>query len=324
MDEAEAQLAGAFADKVAKEIAEGLARQKLPTDPVNKMARGIPSAGPMSEEDIRNHWLSWALEYGTALRATTKRPSAKTLEIDALDRCFRSVGAETRSLTVLEIGCGNGHNCVELAKRFSLATFTGIDYISEMISAARANAESAGVSIQFREGNALALDAGDFYNIIFTDRCLINLNTIEKQKSAIDQMQRSLSPDGHLIMIENSWQTYERQNDCREIVGLHRRVPEKFNLFLDDSQIVPYLNGLFGRVEIEDFITFHDLVLYVLTPLLCDGKVDHDHPIVDAATKINIGISAVIPSAFGAFGQNRLYHCWQPRTIADIAAPSST
>jgi hypothetical protein len=69
---------------------------------------------------------------------------------------------------------------------------------------------------------------------------------------------------------------------------------------------------LFLAVEIEDFISFHDLVLYVLTPLLCDGKVDHSHPLVEAAKKLNIEISQSHPSAFGAFGQNRLYHCKSP------------
>jgi len=292
------ELSGAFADKVARETAE--ARAALPPD------------------EIRAHWQDWARQYGTSLRATTKRPTAKRMEVDALARAFRRLGAEERSLSVLEVGCGNGLNCVELAGLFPQARFTGVDYVPEMVEAARDNAEAAGVpgAVRFLEGDVLALESlptlDERYDVVFTVRCLINLDTADKQISAIDRLHAKTGARGHLILVENCLQTYERQNDCREILGLHRRTPERFNLFLDERVILPHLRGLFREVGTEDFISFHDLVLYVLTPLLCGGRVDHDHPLVAAATRLNIAISESHPGAFGAFGQNRLYHCTGP------------
>ena len=41
---------------------------------------------PMSLDEIRAHWQSWAQSYGTELRATTRASSAKILEVAALER----------------------------------------------------------------------------------------------------------------------------------------------------------------------------------------------------------------------------------------------
>jgi ubiquinone/menaquinone biosynthesis C-methylase UbiE len=289
-----------------------------PLEPIGNEPQQVRTMGPtMSESEIRKHWQTWAQEYGTGLRATTKRPSAKDLEIDALARNLRMVAAPGRSLDVLEVGCGNGHNILALAELFPQARFTGVDYVPEMIAAAETSLKTLPPNtadrIRLDVGDVLELSAieGLFqqYDVVFTDRCLINLNTAQKQTLAIDELARKLKSTGSLILIENSLQTYEAQNDCREILGLHRRVPERFNLFLDETVILPHLQRLFHDVDIEDFISFHDLVLYVLTPLLCNGKVDHSHPLVEAAKKLNIAISQSRPSAFGCFGQNRLYHC---------------
>jgi SAM-dependent methyltransferase len=274
----------------------------------------------MSDVEIRKHWQNWAQEYGAALRATTKRPSAKELEIDALARHLRTIGATERRLDILEVGCGNCHNLVALAELFPQAVLTGVDYVPEMITAAMEHLKNlprdTTSRIRLHVADVLDLSAmeglSSQYDVVFTDRCLINLNTVQKQIAAIDQLRHRLGPAGSLILIENCLQTYEVQNDCREILGLHRRVPERFNLFLDETVILPHLRQLFRDVEIEDFISLHDLVLYVLTPLLCDGKVDHSHPLVDAAKRLNIAMSQSHPSAFGAFGQNRLYHCKRP------------
>jgi SAM-dependent methyltransferase len=286
-----------------------------PTGNEPQQVRAMSST--MSDSEIRKHWQNWAQEYGTGLRATTKRPSAKELEIDALARHLRTVAAPGMSLDVLEVGCGNCHNLLALAELFPQARFTGIDYVPEMIAAARTSLKGLPPSIADRIrlhiGDVLELSAIQgllpHYDVVFTDRCLINLNTARKQTLAIDELRQKLKATGSLILIENCLQTYEAQNDCREILGLHRRVPERFNLFLDETVILPHLQQLFHDVDIEDFISFHDLVLYVLTPLLCNGKVDHSHPLVEAAKKLNIAVSQSRPSAFGCFGQNRLYHC---------------
>ena len=169
---------------------------------------------------------------------------------------------------------------------------------------------------RFRIGNALELSAVPGllaqYDVVFTDRCLINIESVELQMRAITDLAARVREGGHLIMIENSTATYDRQNHCRTLLDLPARTPAEFNLFFDETRILPHLKTLGFEVEIEDFISLHDLMLYVLVPAINGGTVDYDHPLVHAATLLNIAVSAEISSAFGAFGQGRMFVCRKP------------
>jgi hypothetical protein len=111
-------------------------------------------------------------------------------------------------------------------------------------------------------------------------------------------------------MVENSWQTYERQNQARELVGLPERSPVEYNHFFDETTLRPFLPSVgLDLVAVEDFISLHDLVLYVLVPMINGGKVDYEHPLVEAATRLNIALSSQTPGSVGQYGQNRLFKC---------------
>ena len=91
----------------------------------------------MDLNGIRQQWHDWATQYGTSLRATAKTSTLKAMEIDALTRAMRGVVMERgKRLNILEIGCGNGQNCLSLLDTFPEAVFTGLDFIEEMIAAA--------------------------------------------------------------------------------------------------------------------------------------------------------------------------------------------
>lgn len=272
----------------------------------------------MDREQVKAHWRDWASKFGTALGATTRAGTAKMLEIDALTRRMSAIGLGDAPAHVLEVGCGNGLNCFGLAARFPRMQLDGIDYTAEMIDAAREAAVANGFQDRssFRIGNALELSAVSGllaqYDVVFTDRCLINIESVELQMRAITGLAARVREGGHLIMIENSMATYERQNHCRTLLNLPARTPAAFNLFFDETRILPHLETLGLEVEIEDFISLHDLMLYVLVPAINGGTVDYDHPLVHAATLLNIAVSAEISSAFGAFGQGRMFVCRKP------------
>jgi len=269
----------------------------------------------MDYEKIKAHWRDWAIAHGKDLRATTKTSTVKDVEVDALCRAFRRVRDDiNQELTVLEVGSGNGQNCLRLAHEFPHFQFTGFDYVEEMVAAANSLKLEQGLSdsrIRFYQDdivNPVSLNAS--YDIIFTDRCLINLNTTKHQLDAISLLFGHLNPYGHLVMIENSQQTYANQNRARELLGLPPRTPAEFNLFFDDEVILKHLSDLgFNILDIDDFVSLHDFFLYVLVPLLNDNQILYDDPLVDVAASVSIAISSEMPGAFGQFGQNRLYHC---------------
>ncbi|HZQ18198.1 MAG TPA: class I SAM-dependent methyltransferase [Terriglobales bacterium] len=271
----------------------------------------------MEMREIKDHWTDWATTYGEQLKATTKTPTIKELEIDVLARAITQViGTTQASFTMLEVGCGNGLNCMALAQIFPNARIDGLDYVPEMVEAAEAgNAKFRhSKNLRFHVGNALNLSATselrEVYDIVLTDRCLINLNTIELQKKALVSIARKIKRGGHFAMLENSLQTYEAQNECRALLGMKPRTPALYNLFIDEKEIVPHLDtcGL-DLIDVEDFGSLHDLLLYVLLPFTNSGEVDYAHPLVKAATMLSKHTSQTTPSAFGRFGQNRLYLC---------------
>lgn len=271
----------------------------------------------MSTKEVKDHWKSWADEYGIDLRATTKTWTIKALEIDALARAIKSVTGAGKAFTALEAGCGNGANCIDLAERFPEARFEGFDYVAEMVDAASKNRDEKGgilkKNLRFFQGDVSALsdvsEAAESYDIVFTDRCLINLTDSALQKQGIAQLAAKVRPGGSLIMIENVKQTYDRQNQCRVDLGLSPRTPASFNLFFDETEILPHVESCgFSLVGIDDFGSLHDLVLYALVPAQNGGEVDYGHPLVEAATVLSLKTAASQPSSFGQFGQNRLYH----------------
>src|SRR5215469_3147110 len=138
----------------------------------------------MDAEQVREHWKNWAEKYGTDTRATSYTRTLKELEIEALARRIEEIALASNGygVNVLEVGCGNGINCVELAKRFSKMQFRGIDYVPAMITAARDNAQTANVQerVKFFAGDLFDLpfpvwNDGPITDIVITDRCLINL-----------------------------------------------------------------------------------------------------------------------------------------------------
>jgi SAM-dependent methyltransferase len=268
-------------------------------------------------DDTRRHWTESAVEHGAALGATTKTWTAKVLELDALARRFQAVLGGTDSPgAALEMGCGNGVNCLELATAFRNLRFDGVDYVPEMITSAEENRTSSPAAdrVRFFVGDAVGVGAIEelepAYDIVFTDRCLINLKTVDLQKQAISALAAKVRPGGHLLMIENSMGAYGRQNHYRELLGLPPRTPAAFNLFFDEDEILAHVRGSdLELVDVEDFISLHDLALYVLVPAINGGEVDYGHPLVEAAAMLNKAVSAETPGAFGAAGQNRLYCC---------------
>jgi len=268
----------------------------------------------MDLDEIEQHWKGWAEKYKLQLRATTKTGTIKELEVLALYRAFKKTPFfSQKGCEVLEVGCGNGHNCFRLLDMIPGFTFTGVDYIPEMISNANKIKASCPEfdTINFFVGNVLNLDENtnlkERYNIIYTVRCLINLNTHELQLDALEQLYRKTAHGGYIVLIENIAKTYSKQNQLREFVGLEKRTPAEFNHFIDEAKFLSYAEQKLNLVYVEDFTSFHDIILYVLLPMINGGKVDYEHPIILAATKLLLANPEELSNSFGDFGQNRLY-----------------
>lgn len=162
---------------------------------------------------------------------------AKQLEMNAIAKYVKD------GMAVLDVGCGDGETLLTLAERFSNSYFQGIDFSSEMIRLARAKSVGQWL-ISFHEGN-ITKDFAPIYNfngydLIYTERCLINLPDWKTQKRAMSNIAKCLKPGGLYVMLENSWDGLQYINDLREKLERPRIAPPGHNRYLRDEEIEEY------------------------------------------------------------------------------------
>ena len=269
----------------------------------------------MELNDIEKHWQDWAKKFGQGIRATEKSKTRKSLEVDALRRGILAAGFKTDDVfSILEAGSGTGHNCIALSEAFPNALIEGFDYVKEMISNANSLKKKLNLkNIKYSCENLLKLNESQIikkkFDIVFTNRCLINLNTHDLQKVAINNLSKLVSEKGIMILAENPQKKFDYQNQLRGFLGLSKRSQPEFNLLIDENNYIQTAkeNG-FELIYNDDFSSLHDLLLYVLIPSINGGKIDYDHPILKSATNLSLKIFQNERNAFSNFGQNRLYY----------------
>jgi SAM-dependent methyltransferase len=233
---------------------------------------------------IRQYWDERAATNADA--ATTNDLGLRRLESATLmaELARIEVGAGSR---ILDVGCGDGATTLSLAKRYPQAEVRGVDFSPQMIALARSRAGASNVS--FAEGDVRRLrDAvgGARFDLIVTNRCLINLNTAEEQYAGLAEIAASLVPGGWFIGTENFTGGQETLNATRRSAGLGEIPVRWHNLFFDEGEFRERAGRLFDSVEVIAFSSTYYLVTRVVYSALCrnDGvEPDYAHPIHDIA-----------------------------------------
>lgn len=118
---------------------------------------------------------------------------------DYIQRCLeQTLGKDIlQDLTILEVGCGGGLICEELAQRG--AHMVGVDPSSAALQAARAHAEESGLAerITYEQGYAekLPYTDGQFRAVV----CLDVLEHVQNLPATIAEVARVLAPGGVFI-----------------------------------------------------------------------------------------------------------------------------
>lgn len=134
-------------------------------------------------EGLSAHW--YARLRGTPAQLATWRSQAARFATDLPE-----------AARVLEVAPGPGYFAVELA-RLGVAV-TGLDTSRTMVEIARANAEAAGVTIDFQQGDATAMPfAGGSFDRI---HCQAAFKNFRRPLAALDEMHRVLRPGGVAII----------------------------------------------------------------------------------------------------------------------------
>lgn len=200
----------------------------------------------MMQDKILEHWNQRAT---LAERAGSNDIIAKELEISAISKHIMD------GMVVAEFGCGNGTTALELQRKHDIELHC-FDFSPAMIESARNLAKEAGV------GHRIHFEVGDVrdepelkkkFDIIYTERMIINLPDWESQTKAIRYLIEHLNVGGRYLMCENSKVGLDHLNKLRMSVGLEIISPPWHNVYLVDDLVASLEIPGTKLIDVEPF-----------------------------------------------------------------------
>ncbi len=179
----------------------------------------------------------WNSRAGLGESAGTNDLLLKQIEMSALAQLVPD------GSRVLDIGCGNGITAFLLAERKSV-TVVGIDYAAEMIENAKREAQHRAVEsrAQFLIGDIRKLGqieeiANRIFDVVITERVLINLASWAEQRAAIQDIVGRLAPGGRYLMCESVEDGLVNINRARACIDLPPIEKPWHNRYLREAEI---------------------------------------------------------------------------------------
>jgi ubiquinone/menaquinone biosynthesis C-methylase UbiE len=171
--------------------------------------------------------------------------------------------------SIVDIGCGDGCTLEKLSEKYN-CNFFGIDITKELLDIA----EKRGTNCAFFEGDATSLKFDDdFFDIVLTQRCLINLSSWSDQKKALNEIYRVLKPNGYYLMIEGFTDGLINNNKARMECGLPEIKAASFNRLIDKKLFFKAVGGKFSVTgESYNFLSSHYFISRVLHGLVTKGE----------------------------------------------------
>ncbi len=170
------------------------------------------------------------------------------------------------NLRVLDVGCGDGVNTVEYARKS--AVVVGIDYSMSMIRKALGRLRRTPVeNCTFLQTSLDALPfSKGFFDTVITQRCLINLENREAQRKAIAGISGLLRPGGFYLMLETVQEGLEEVNRIRAGVELEPLKTPWHNLYFNREVLEESLKEFFVIREIRNFGLYY-LLTRIFEPM---------------------------------------------------------
>jgi len=245
---------------------------------------------------VREFWDNQARQFGTSDEATAPDHFYREHEIRSILPFLRN------GMTCLDVGCGNGYSTLRFARAFPASHFLGVDYSDEMIKAAQSANDAANVDFECWDVRWPPLH--DPFDMIISERCLINLVSWEEQEEALLNLRDLLTPGGEIILVENTVDGLANLNLLREKLGLHEIKQRWHNCYLHLHKLIDFLDKHFKILDQRNIGNLYYLMSRVLYAKLSqmEGKEPmYDHPINE--------IAAQLPSLDGYnYSPNFLWH----------------
>jgi len=230
---------------------------------------------------IKDHYKIQAEKHQDSALSTMEDPIIRQKEVELITQFFSLPFIKEKVKDVLEIGCGNGYTLNLLKQKFPDYNFNGLDFSEDLLKIA-VNRKLDNVS--FCQGDARNLQFNDgSFDVIFTERCIINLLTWEEQQQALNEMHRILRKGGYILFMESFTDGYENLNKARTELGLDAIAMPHHNLYFNKETFEPFVLKTFkilNPLELgaaneimlnRNFLSTHYFVARVMHPLITKG-----------------------------------------------------
>jgi ubiquinone/menaquinone biosynthesis C-methylase UbiE len=224
---------------------------------------------------ILGHYRKEAEEHGKDASSTMRDEITRGREIASLLRVLEFLKSRGAPATnVLDIGCGNAYLLEVLRKHHPSAALTGLEYTPEMV----ALAHGRGVAqCEIEQGDVCALPFADAaFDVVITERCIINVMDRAHQADALRQVARVLAPGGHYLCIEAFTDGLAELNQARGELGLPPNEVPYHNLWFDKPWFLETIAPDFEVIDLAahrdptlpapNFLSSHYFVSRVLYP----------------------------------------------------------
>jgi ubiquinone/menaquinone biosynthesis C-methylase UbiE len=246
---------------------------------------------------IRQYWENRAVESALSPDATTNDVYLRELEIKTLVASMEAIRG-ARQLLALDVGCGDGYSTISVAKRLPRLQIEGIDYSANMLAIAQerlaSEAQQVRDRVRFSQGDVEQIEdscGGRRFDVIMTDRCLINLDSFVLQEKAIRGLPRCLAADGVYLGIENFMGGQRALSAAREHMGLPDIPVRWHNLYFEEEDFLKVANTVFSDVRIENFASSYYFATRVLYSAMCSRRgetPDYQHDIHKLAVDLPV------------------------------------
>jgi len=240
-----------------------------------------------ARDNIRKYWEERASNSSAGRSSTTDDIYLREVEISATIRILKEQ-IPPGSVRLLDAGCGDGYSTLRIAQSFSGITFLGIDSSAGMVRLARKSLESQ-PEIATR-GSFVLGDVMDLaqvckeapFDVVLSDRCLINLESIERQRDAIAQIAQYARPGAVYIAIENFVEGHDNMNAARRSLGLPPIPVRWHNRYFHEREFIDAVARFFEDITFTDFSSSYYFATRVIYSAMCQMRgeaPDYHHEI---------------------------------------------
>lgn len=239
----------------------------------------------------------WNQRAGLAEKAGSDDVLAKKLEVRTISNQIKN------GMQVAEFGCGNGETAIQIYKdkKIELDCY---DFSPLMIENAISNAKNQGLEkkIKFQVNDIRAeLNLINKYDVIYSERMIINLPDWNAQVNAIKYITGNLKSGGRYLMCENSIQGLNNINEFRVMAGLEKINPPWHNLYINDDLISDLKIDGVRLINVEAFSSTYYFLSRVVNAWLANRagvKPSYDSPVNHLALEL---------PPMGDFSQGKLW-----------------